>query len=185
MRENNFSALDGYRTQCWSVGKPSVLIPKILQRQFTVTRPNNAWVTDITYIRTCQAWLYLAVIVNLFSCKIIGLSAGPNHSPRTHAQRRADSRTPLSAQHGYLCGQGAHYGSDAWRRFCRSNQLEPSMNRKGNCCDNAVDESFFSSLKKDPIKKQIYKNRELALADVADYIDVFYNPTHRHNHLGA
>ena len=59
------------------------------------------------------------------------------------------------------------------------------MSRKENCCDNAVAESFFSSLKKDPIKKQIYKNQELALADVADYIDVFYNPTHRHNHLGA
>ena len=67
--------------------------------------------------------------------------------------------------------QGTQYGSDAWRRFCRSNHLEPSMSRKGNCWDNAVAESFFSSLKKERIKKQIYKNRELAIADVADYID--------------
>ena len=67
--------------------------------------------------------------------------------------------------------QGTQYGSDAWRRFCRSNHLEPSMSRKGNCWDNAVAESFFSSLKKERIKKQIYKNRELALTDVADYID--------------
>jgi putative transposase len=70
--------------------------------------------------------------------------------------------------------QGTQYGSDAWRRFCRSNRLEPSMSRKGNCWDNAVAESFFSSLKKERIKKQIYKNRELAIAEVAHYIDTFY-----------
>src|SRR4029078_11184787 len=71
--------------------------------------------------------------------------------------------------------QGTQFGSDAWRRFCRSNHLEPSMRRKGNCWDNAVAESFFSSLKKERIKKQIYKNRALAQADIAAYIDAFYN----------
>jgi putative transposase len=81
--------------------------------------------------------------------------------------------------------QGTQYGSDAWRRFCRSNHLEPSMSRKGNCWDNAVAESFFSSVKKERIKKQIYKNRELALADVADYVETFYNRTRRHSHLGG
>jgi putative transposase len=81
--------------------------------------------------------------------------------------------------------QGTLFGSDAWRRFCRSNHLEPSMSRKGNCWDNAVAESFFSSLKKERIKKQIYRNRELALADVADYIVTFYNRTRRHGHLGG
>jgi putative transposase len=81
--------------------------------------------------------------------------------------------------------QGTQYSSDAWRRFCHSNHLEPSMSRKGNCWDNAVAESFFSSLKKERIKKQIYKNRALASADVADYIDSFYNRTRRHSHLGG
>lgn len=81
--------------------------------------------------------------------------------------------------------QGAQYGSDAWRRFCHSNQLEPSMSRKGNCWDNAVAESFFSSLKKERIKKHIYKTRELAKRDVADYIDAFYNCTRRHSHLAG
>jgi putative transposase len=81
--------------------------------------------------------------------------------------------------------QGSQFGSDAWRRFCRSHQLEPSMSRKGNCWDNAVAEWFFSSLKKERIKKQIYKNRELALTDMADYIERFYNPTRRHSHLGG
>jgi putative transposase len=81
--------------------------------------------------------------------------------------------------------QGTQFGSDAWRRFCRANHLEPSMSRMGNCWDNAVAESFFSSLKKERIKKQIYKNRALAIAEVADYIDTFYNQTRRHSHLGG
>jgi putative transposase len=72
MRMNNLRALHGYRTRRWAVGKPSILIPHILQRQFTVTRPNKAWVTDITHIRTWQGWLYLAVIMDLFSGKIVG-----------------------------------------------------------------------------------------------------------------
>lgn len=81
MRENRLRALHGYRTRRWSVGKPAVLIPNLLQRQFTVTRPNNAWVTDLTYIRTWQGWLYLAVAMDLFSRKIVGWSAGPIISP--------------------------------------------------------------------------------------------------------
>ena len=81
--------------------------------------------------------------------------------------------------------QGTQFGSDAWRRFCRSNHLEPSTSRKGNCWDNAVAESFFSSLKQERIRKQIYRVRELALADVADYIVTFYNRTRRHSHLGG
>ena len=77
MREASLRALHGYRTRRWAVGKPSVLIPNLLQRQFTVTRPNKAWVTDITYIRTWQGWLYLAVVMDLFSRMIVGWAAGP------------------------------------------------------------------------------------------------------------
>ena len=185
MRESNLRALHGYRIRRWSVGKPAVLIPSLPQRQFTVTRPNKAWVTDITYIRTWQGWLYLAVVMDLFSRKIVGWSAGPTmhgdlvlNAVLIAVRRRRRPRGTLIHS-----DQGTHYGSDAWRRFCRSNHLEPSMSRKGNCWDNAVAESFFSSLKKERIKKQIYKNRELATADVADYIDTFYNRTRRHSHL--
>jgi len=186
MRENNLRALHGYRTRRWSVGKPAVLIPNILQRQFTVTRPNKAWVTDITYIRTRQGWLYLAVVMDLFSRKIVGWSAGPTirrelvlDAVLMAVRRRRPRDTAIHSD------QGTQYGSDAWRRFCRSNHLEPSMSRKGNCWDNAVAESFFSSLKKERIKKLIYKNRELAVNEVSDYIDTFYNRTRRHSHLGG
>jgi len=186
MRENNLRALHGYRMRRWSVGKPAILIPNILQRQFTVTRPNKAWVTDITYIRTWQGWLYLAVVMDLFSRKIIGWSAGPTirrelvlDAVLMAVRRRRPRDTVIHSD------QGTQYGSDAWRRFCRSNHLEPSMSRKGNCWDNAVAESFFGSLKKERIKKLIYKNRELAVNDVSDYIDTFYNRTRRHSHLGG
>ncbi|SFZ79525.1 IS3 family transposase, partial [Chitinimonas taiwanensis] len=81
--------------------------------------------------------------------------------------------------------QGSQYGSDDWRRFCAANRLEPSMSRRGNCWDNAVAESFFSSLKKERIRKRIYKTRELARADVFDYIEAFYNRVRRHSHLGG
>ena len=186
MREQKLRALHGYRTRRWSVGKPAVLIPNLLQRQFTVSLPNKAWVTDITYIRTWQGWLYLAVVMDLFSRKIIGWSTGPTiqreivlDAVLMAVRRRRPRGTLIHSD------QGSQYGSDAWRRFCRSNHLQPSMSRKGNCWDNAVVESFFSSLKKERIKKQIYKNRALALADVADYIDTFYNRTRRHGHLAG
>jgi putative transposase len=81
--------------------------------------------------------------------------------------------------------QGAHYSSDDWRRFCREHHLEHSMSRRGNCWDNAVAESFFSSLKKERIKKRVYKTRDLARADVFDYIEMFYNPPRRHTHLAG
>lgn len=154
MRVNHLRALHGYRMRRWSVGKPAVLVPNILQRQFTVTRRNKAWVTDMTYIRTWQGWLYLAVVMDLFSRKIVGWSTGLTidrelalNAVMMAVRRRRPRGTVIHSD------QGSQYGSDAWRRFCRANHLEPSMSRKGNCWDNAVAESFFSSLKKERIKR--------------------------------
>jgi len=81
--------------------------------------------------------------------------------------------------------QGSQYSSEDWLRLCRQHNLWPSMSRRGNCWDNAVAEAFFSNLKKDRIKKRIYKTLEMAKADVFDYIEVFYNRTRRHSHLGG
>ena len=123
MREANLRALHGYRMRRWSVGKPSVLIPNLLQRQFTVTKANKAWVTDITYIRTWQGWLYLAVVMDLFSRKIVGWSAGPSiqrelvlDAVLMAVRRRRARGTMIHSD------QGTQYGSDAWRRFCRTNR---------------------------------------------------------------
>jgi transposase InsO family protein len=134
-------------------------------------------VTDITYIRTWQGWLYLAVVMDLFSRKIVGWAAGPTihrelvlNAVLMAIRRRRPRGTMIHSD------QGTQFGSDAWRRFCRSNHLEPSMSRKGNCWDNAVAESFFSSLKKERIKKQIYKNessrsRTLPSTSIASQFD--------------
>ena len=186
MREQRLRALHGYRTRRWSVGKPAVLIPNLLQRRFTVTRPNRAWVTDITYVRTWQGWLYLAVVMDLFSRKIVGWAARPT----IHRELVLDAvlmAVRARRPRGTLIhsDQGTQYGSDAWRRFCLSHRLEPSMSRKGNCWDNAVAEAFFGSLKKELIKKQIYKSRDLAKAAITDYIETFYNRSRRHSHLGG
>ena len=186
MRENGLQALHGYRIRHLPVPKPQPLIPNLLQRQFAVSRPNQAWVTDITYIRTWQGWLYLAVVMDLFSRKIIGWAA----KQTIHRELILDAvakavrcRRPRNAL--IHSDQGTQYGSDAWRRFCKSSHLEPSMSRRGNCWDNAVAESFFSSLKKERIKKRIYADRDTAMQDIAEYIDGFYNPVRRHSYLGG
>ncbi len=184
MRETGLRALHGYQTRRWEVGTPPTLAPNLLKRQFSPTQPNIARATDITYIRTWQGWLYLAVVIDLFSRKVVGWAAGPtiHHELVLNALASAvKQRWPR----GTIIhpDQGTQSGSDAWRRFCRSHHLEPSMSRKGNCWDNAVAESFFSSLKKERIKKRIYACRDVALADIADYIDTFYNRTRRHSQL--
>ncbi len=186
MRVNGLHAKPGFRIRGRVTGKASILVPNVLQREFTATRRNKAWVTDITYIRTWQGWLYLAVVIGLFSRKVIGWSAGPSIGRELvldallmAVRQRRPRGTIIHSD------QGTQYGSDSWRRFCRANHLEPSMSRKGNCWDNAVAESFFSSLKKERIKKHIYKSRELAIADLTEYINVFYNQTRRHSHLGG
>jgi putative transposase len=186
MRENNIRAQPGYRTRRYVAGKPAELIPNLVKRNFEVSRPNRIWVTDITYIRTWEGWLYLAIVMDLFSRKIIGWSTRQT----IHRELVLDAvmmavreRHPKKAI--IHSDQGSQYGSDDWRRFCQSNGLEPSMSRRGNCWDNAVAESFFSSLKKERIKKRIYKNRNLATNDISDYIESFYNPIRRHQHIGG
>lgn len=186
MREHGLRALHGYRTRRWEVGKPAVLTPNLLKRQFSPTQPDAAWATDITYIRAWQGWLYLAVVIDLFSRKVVGWSAGQT-SNRKLVLNALAAAVKQRRPRGTIIhsDQGTQFGSDAWRRFCRSHQLEPSMSRKGNCWDNAVAESFSSSLKKERIKKRIYPSRELARADIAEYIDHFYNRIRRHSHLAG
>lgn len=187
MRAHKIKALRGYKAPRPIAGRPSIIAPNHLNREFTVEAPNKAWVTDITYIRTWQGWLYLAVVVDLYARKVVGWSMKPTLARELALdallmalwQRKPKGRVIVHPD------QGSQYGSDDWERFCAANNLEPSMSRRGNCWDNAVAESFFSSLKKERIRKRIYKTRDMARADVFDYIEVFYNRTRRHSHLGG
>lgn len=187
MRTHKIKAVRGYKSPRRIAGRSSIIAPNHLQREFAVDAPNKVWVTDITYIRTWQGWLYLAVVVDLYARKVVGWSMKPTLGRELALdallmavwRRKPGNRVIVHSD------QGSQYGSDDFKRFCLAHNLEPSMSRRGNCWDNAVAESFFSSLKKERIRKRIYKTRELARADVFDYIEVFYNRTRRHSHLGG
>jgi len=187
MRVNRIKALRGYKAPRVIAGRPSIIAPNRLQREFTVARPDIAWVTDITYIRTWQGWLYLAIVMDLFARKVVGWSMKPTLARElvVDALLMAVWRRKPRSKVVIHSDQGSQYGSDDWLRFCQEHNLEPSMSRRGNCWDNAVAESFFSSLKKERIRKRIYKTRDLARADIFDYIEVFYNRNRRHSHLGG
>ena len=187
MQLNRIKAVRGYKAPRRIAGRPSVVAPNRVQRQFTVVRANQVWVTDITYFRTWQGWLYLAVVIDLFARNVVGWSMKPTLSRELalDALMMAVWRRKPDGEVIVHSDQGSQYGSDDWQRFCRANNLVPSMSRRGNCWDNAVAESFFSSLKKERIRKRIYKTRDLARADIFDYIEVFYNRARRHSHLGG
>ena len=187
MRTHGIRAIRGYKVPRNVISIPSVLAPNLLQRQFTVDQPDTAWVTDITYIRIWQGWLYLAVVMDLHSRRIIGWSMQPTlardlvlDALRMAVWRRKPKRPVIVHS-----DQGSQYGIDDWIRFCKAHKLDPSMSRRGNCWDNAVAESFFSSRKKGRIGKKVYRTRELARADIFEYIEMFYNRTRPHSHLGG
>lgn len=187
MREHRIKALRGYKAPRHISGRPSIMAPNHLKREFNVAQPDQAWVTDITYIRTWQGWLYLAVVIDLYARKVVGWSMKPTMDREIvlDALMMAVWRRKPKNQVLIHSDQGSQFSSDDWRRFCTAHNLQPSMSRRGNCWDNAVVESFFSSLKKERIKKRVYKTRDLARADIFDYIEAFYNRTRRHSHLGG
>ena len=168
-------------------GKPAVVAPNHLQRQFNAAEPNKSWVTDITYIRTHEGWLYLAVVVDLFSRQVVGWSMGS----------RIDTGLVLDALNMALwrrrptgpvvvhSDQGCQFTGHEWQKFLREHNLVSSMSRRGNCHDNAVVESFFQLLKRERIRRQIYLTRDDARADVFNYIELFYNPKRRHSTIAG
>ncbi len=164
MQLNRIKAARGYKAPRRIAGRPSVVAPNRVQRQFTVVRANRVWVTDITYIRTWQGRLYLAVVIDLFARNVVGWSMKPTLSRELalDALMMAVWRRKPDGEVIVHSDQGSQYGSDDRQRFCRANNLAPSMSRRGNYWDNAVAESFFSSLKKERIRKRIYKTRDLA-----------------------
>ncbi len=143
-------------------------------------------VTDITYIRTHEGWLYPAVVVDLFSRKIIGWSMQSRMTKDIvlNALLMAVWRRNPQKQVLVHSDQGSQYTSHEWQSFLKSHGLEGSMSRRGNCHDNAVAESFFQLLKRERIKKKIYGTREEARSDIFDYIEMFYNSKRRHGSSG-
>lgn len=186
MKRHKIRAQRGYKQPGVRYTKPAVAAPNRLQQQFTIDRPDRAWGTDITYIRTYEGWLYLAVVMDLYSRRIIGWSMKATMAKEIvlDALLMAVWRRQPKQDVIIHSDQGSQYSSDDWNRFCQLHGLLPSMSRRGNCYDNAAVESFFGSLKKEKIRRHIFKTREVARTEIFDYIEVFYNRARRHQHLG-
>lgn len=182
MKIAGIKAQVGYRAPRCRGGESHVVSPHRLQRQFNPTQPDKAWVTDITFIRTHEGWLYLAVVLDLFSRRVIGWSMQPQITKDLvlNALLMAVWRRKPSGPVLVHSDQGSQYSSHDWQDFLKTHGLEGSMSRRGNCHDNAVAESFFQLLKRERIKKKTYVTRDEARSDVFDYIELFYNSKRKH-----
>ena len=182
MRLAGLRAQVGYRRPRHRSGPPHVVVPNRLQQQFTTEQPDRVWVTDITCIKTHEGWLYLGVVVDLFSRKVVGWSMQSRITKELvlNGLLMAVWRRKPTAPVTVHSDQGSQYTSHDWQSFLKTHGLEGSMSRRGNCHDNAVAESFFQLLKRERIKRYIYPTRDAARADVFNYIEMFYNSKRRH-----
>jgi putative transposase len=163
-------------------GRPSVAIDNTLDRQFDVAAPDKAWVTDITYIRTCEGFAYLAVVIDLYSRRVIGWAMQSRQTTEVvlQAQLMAVWRRKPRNQVLINSDQGSQFISMDWASFLKHHSLVHSMSRRGNCHDNAVAESSFNLLKREQIRRGGYRSRDEAHQDVFDSIEMFYNPKRKH-----
>jgi transposase InsO family protein len=155
----------------------------VLDRKFTVESPNEAWVTDITYIRTNEGWLYLAAILDLFSRRVVGyaMSSLIDRELVLRALAAALAHRRPSRKLLHHSDRGSQYASEDYQEALRAAGFICSMSRRGNCWDNAVAESFFGTLKSE--LGDTFGSRALGHVSIADYIDNFYNPVRRHSTL--
>ncbi|MEO6307772.1 MAG: IS3 family transposase [Nitrospiraceae bacterium] len=165
---------------------PSAVSPNVLNRQFDAPAPNRKWVTDFTYLWTAEGWLYVAVVVDLFSRRVVGWSMSATMTAQlvTDALVMAIWRRGKPSTVLHHSDQGSQYTSESFQRLLTDHGLSCSMSRSGNVWDNAAMESFFSSLKTERTARTTYRTRDQAKADVFDYIERFYNPRRRHSALG-
>jgi putative transposase len=167
-------------------GKPSVIVDNTLDRQFNVAAPDRVWVTDITYIRSVEGFAYLAVVIDLYSRRVVGWSMQGHQTTELVLQALLMAVWRRKPKNKVLIhsDQGSQFTSMDWASFLRHHNLEHSMSRRGNCHDNAVAESFFNLLKRERIRRRTYKSRAEARQDVFEYIEMFYNPRRKHTKNG-
>lgn len=187
MRNNNLKAQIGYKRRYIKGGGVGKIADNILARDFSPSEPNRSWVSDITYVRTHEGFLYVAIVLDLFSRRIVGWSM--DKTMDRHLVIRALMMAVWQRQPKcevlVHSDQGSQYGSQDYLDFMKSNNLKPSMSRRGNCHDNAVAESFFSTLKRRVIKRKIYSTRSEAKSEIFNFIEMFYNPIKRHSHANG
>jgi transposase InsO family protein len=165
---------------------PYPVAPNLLNREFEAEAPNEKWVADITYIPTREGWLYLAVVLDLYSRKIVGWSMSHQVTADLVEDALRMALYERQPDRGLLhhSDRGSQYASEQIRRILAANHIQVSMSRTANCYDNAVMESFFSTLKCEWVHHQDYKTRTEACRDIFEYIAGFYNTIRRHSTLG-
>lgn len=167
-------------------GERSVLADNLLDRQFQADAANQKWVADFTYLWTAEGWLYVAVVLDLYSRRIVGWSMQSSMT----AQLVADALMMAVWRRGkpvellHHSDQGSQYTSEHFQELLKEQGITCSMSRAGEVWDNSAMESFFSSLKTERTARKVFRTREQARAEVFDYIERFYNPTRRHSTLG-
>ena len=160
--------------------------PNILKQNFTAAEKNQKWVADISYIWTTEGWLYLAVVLDLYSRRVIGWAT--DKRMKTDLPLRALERAialrqpPVDVIHH--SDRGSQYCSDRYQQTLAQYGFQVSMSGKGNCYDNAAMETFFKTIKADMIWRTVFMSRDQATRQIGKYIDGFYNPTRRHSTLG-
>jgi len=187
MRENGIRARHKRQFKATTDSKHALPVaPNLLDRNFTPAAPNQVWTADMTYIRTDEGWLYLAVVLDLFNREVVGWSI----KPRMTADIVVDALTMAWFRRKPAAGlihhsdRGSQYASHAFQARLAEYGMICSMSRKGNCWDNAPSESFFNSLKNERVHGTRYGTRAEAEADLFDYIEPFYNRRRKHSTLG-
>lgn len=164
----------------------ATIAPNVLERQFQAPEPNCRWVADFTYLWTAEGWLYVAVVLDLYSRYAVGWSMQTQMSAElvTNALMMAIWRRGPKEALVHHSDQGSQYTSEQFQDLLAQHGIVCSMSRRGDCWDNAAMESFFSTLKIERTHRKAYRTRDEAKADVFDYIERFYNPRRRHSTLG-
>ena len=158
----------------------------VLDRQFEASAPNQRWVADFTYIWSEEGWLYFAVVMDLFSRRIVGWATQNTLHAEGVLQALLAAVWRRKPKPGLVLhsDQGCQFTSHDWQSFLKDHGIVCSMSRRGNCHDNAVAESFYQLIKRERIRRKIYATRAAARSDVFDYIEMFYNPKRRHGSAG-
>jgi putative transposase len=162
------------------------IAPNLLDRQFEATGPNQRWVADFTYIWTSEGWLFFAVVLDLYSRRVVGWSMQDQMTAQlvTDALMMALWRRGRPQDLLHHSDQGSQYTSEQFQRLLADQGITCSMSRSGDVWDNSAMESFFSTLKKERVYRRVYQTRDQAKADVFDYVERFYNPYRRHSTIG-
>jgi putative transposase len=160
------------------------IAPNIVAREFTVDEPDRVWVADITYIWTLQGWMYLAVVIDLFSRRVVGWSMADHMRVELVLSALAaglGKRVPSAAGLVFHSDRGSQYAAKDYRAALEAAGITCSMSRRGNCWDNAVAESFFATLKTELVHDVLFSSRESAKTTIAEWIEIFYNGKRRHS----